>query len=184
MPVSTGYRMSDEVMNELSILDSRQRGITVIELMVSLAVASILIGLAVPAFNAFVAQRTLTSQVTDFLVGAQYARSEAIRRSARVSLQSMDASDPANEWGEGYCVVVGTPGNCNGALRNFQSVGQNTLNATGALNTLGTLTFDGRGLLVGGTVGTVDLCDPNVTRGRRVDITFIGRVSSQELACP
>jgi prepilin-type N-terminal cleavage/methylation domain-containing protein len=38
----------------------RQRGLTVIELLVSLAVASILIGLAVPAFNNFVAQQTLT----------------------------------------------------------------------------------------------------------------------------
>ena len=131
MPVSTKHRMSDEDMQDRSILESRQRGITVVEIMVTLAIAAILIGLALPAFNAFVAQRTLTSQVNDFLVGVQYARSEAIRRSARVSLQSLDASDASNEWGNGYCVVAGNPGNCDDPLRTFVAIGDNTLNANG-----------------------------------------------------
>jgi len=184
--------MSDEDMNDLSILKSRQRGITltrqrgitIVEIMVTLAIAAVLIGLALPAFNGFVAQRTLTAQVNDFLVGVQYARSEAVRRSARVSLQSMDASDATNEWGNGYCVVAGNPGNCDAPLRTFVAIGDNTLNANGALDSLATLTFDGRGLLVSGGAGTVDLCDPADARGRRVDISLIGRVSSQELVCP
>ena len=183
MPVTTKHRMSDEDMQDRSILESRQRGITVVEIMVTLAIAAILIGLALPAFNAFVAQRTLTSQVNDFLVGVQYARSEAIRRSARVSLQSLDASDASNEWGNGYCVVAGNPGNCDDPLRTFVAIGDNTLNANGALDSLATLTFDGRGLLVGGGAGTVDLCAPTVDRGRRIDISLIGRVASQELDC-
>jgi len=151
--------------------------------MVTLAIAAVLIGLAAPAFNEFLAQRRLTSQVNDFLVGVQYARSEAVRRGARVSLQAMDASDAANEWGKGYCVVVGTPGNCDNRLRTFAAIGDNTLNAMDALDTLGTLTFDARGLLLGGGAGSVDLCDPTSDRGRRVDISLIGRVSSQELDC-
>jgi type IV fimbrial biogenesis protein FimT len=161
----------------------RQRGFTIVELMVTLAIAAVLIGLAAPAFNEFLAQRRLTSQVNDFLVGLQYARSEAVRRGARVSLQSMDASDAANEWGKGYCVVVGNPGNCDDRLRTFAAIGDNTLNANDALDTLGTLTFDARGLLLGGGAGSVDLCDPTADRGRRIDISLIGRVSSQELDC-
>ena len=171
-------------MNDLSILAPPQRGITIIELLVTLAIASVLLGLAVPAFNSFIAQQTLTEQVNDFLVGAQYARSEAIRRSARVSLQSIDASDNTNEWGKGYCVVAGNPGSCDDPLRTFAAVGSNTLDAIGALDSLGTLTFDGRGLLVGAGAGSVDLCDPTVDRGRRVDVSLIGRISSQQLDCP
>ena len=68
---------------------ARQRGITIIEIMVTLAIAAVLIGLAVPAFNGFVAQRALTAQVNDFLVSVQYARSEAGRRGATVSVQAV-----------------------------------------------------------------------------------------------
>src|SRR5262245_16509306 len=89
---------------------AQQRGITIIEIMVTLAIAAVLIGLAVPAFNGFVAQRTLTAQVNDFLVSVQYARSEAGRRGATVSVQAVNAGGAANEWGPGWCVVVGTPG--------------------------------------------------------------------------
>ncbi len=86
---------------------ARQRGITIIEIMVTLAIAAVLIGLAVPAFNGFVAQRALTAQVNDFLVAVQYARSEAGRRGTYVSVQALNAANAANEWGPGWCVVVG-----------------------------------------------------------------------------
>src|SRR4051812_20867359 len=91
---------------------AHQRGITIIEIMVTLAIASVLIGLAVPAFNGFVAQRALTAEVNDFLVTIQYARSEAGRRGTTVSVQAVDPSAAANEWGPGWCVVVGNPGAC------------------------------------------------------------------------
>jgi type IV fimbrial biogenesis protein FimT len=161
----------------------RQFGFTIVELMVTLAIAAVLIGLAAPAFNEFLAQRRLTTQVNDFLVAVQFARSEAVRRGARVSLQSMDAADNANEWGKGYCVVVGNPGDCADQLRVFAAIGDNTLNANGALDSLDTLTFDARGLLVPPGAGSVDLCDPTVDRGRQIDISLIGRVSSQQLDC-
>jgi len=162
---------------------SRQRGFTIVEAMVSLAIAAVLLGLALPAYNDFTAQRTLTAQVNDFMVAIQYARSEAANRGTTVSVQAVDAADNANEWGAGWCVVVGAPGNCNGALRVFPPLGDNTLDATGALDTLATLRFNPRGLLIGAGAGDVDLCDPDVERGRQVSISFIGRVSSQQLDC-
>jgi type IV fimbrial biogenesis protein FimT len=163
----------------------RQSGFTIVEVMVALAIAAVLIGLALPAFNDFTAQRRLTAQVNDFLVAVQYARSEAGRRGEPVSLQAVDASDDANEWGAGYCVVVGTPGDCDDALRRFDALGATRLDAGGALDGVGTLTFNARGLLVGvASANTVDLCKPDETRGRRVTITAIGRVSSQEFDCP
>ena len=166
---------------------ARQRGLTVIELMVSLAVASILIGLALPAFNNFVAQRTLTAQVNDFMVAIQFARSEAGRRGATMSVQAENAGDNANEWGPGYCVVVGTPGNCPNdvtELRTIASLGTSKLDGQGGLNGVGTLTFNSRGLLVGGA-GTLDLCQTGQTVGRTISISTIGRVSARtKTDCP
>jgi prepilin-type N-terminal cleavage/methylation domain-containing protein len=161
----------------------RQRGFTIVELLVALAVAAVLIGVALPAFNGLMAQRRLTSQVNDFMVALQYARSEAAKRGTMVTVQSLDAADDANEWGAGYCVVVGDPGDCTDALRTFDPIGDNTLDASGALDARDSISFSARGLMVGGGAGTADLCDPVQERGRRVAITLTGRVSSQELDC-
>jgi len=163
-----------------------QRGFTIVEIMVALAVAGILIGLAAPAFNEFIAQRRLTAQVNDLMVAVQYARSEAGRRGERVSLQAIDADDDTNEWGAGYCVVVDNPGDCDDALRMFDATGANTLNANDDLDGVGTLSFNPRGLLAAPVLdapATIDLCNPDEDTGRRVVLNMIGRVSSQELDC-
>ena len=50
----------------------------------------------------------------------------------------------ANEWGPGWCVVVGTPGACPNdgtELRDFQCAGRNTLDGTGALDGVGNAGF-------------------------------------------
>ena len=175
-------RVNDEMTG---INAFRNGGFTIVEIMVTLAVAAVLLGLALPAYNGFMAQRRLTSEVNDFLVAVQYARSEATKQGTTVSVQSLDDTDGANEWGKaGYCVVVGNPGNCDNALRTFDATGSNTLNGQGVLDGLGTLSFNSRGLLIGAGAGTIDLCDPNEQKGRRVTLTLIGHVSSQEADCP
>ena len=163
---------------------TRQRGFTVIELMVTLGIAAVLMGLAVPAFNAFVAQRTLTTQVNDFLVAVQYARSEAGRRGTTVSVQAINPAAAANEWGPGWCVVVGTPGACPNdgtQLRDFMALGGNTLDAVDGLDGVATLAFNSRGLLLPPAVaGTFNLCNPREHTGREISLSEIGRVSSRE----
>jgi type IV fimbrial biogenesis protein FimT len=165
---------------------ARQRGLTIVEIMVTLAVAAVLIGLALPAFNGFLAQRALSSQTNALIVAVQYARSEATRRNTAVSVQAADASDNANEWGlGGWCVVVGDPGNCPAddtvRLRSFPASTRSTLDAT-----VSTLTFNARGLLVG-VAGdlTFNLCDndDDIDPGRAIRISPIGRVSAIELDC-
>ncbi|NJN52669.1 MAG: prepilin-type N-terminal cleavage/methylation domain-containing protein, partial [Gammaproteobacteria bacterium] len=157
---------------------SQQRGLTIVEIMVSLAIASVLIGLALPAWSGFVAQRTLTTQLNDFVLAVQFARSEAGRQGGIVSVQAEDATDNADEWGAGWCVVLNTPGNCNNPIRRFGPLGDNTLNGMNALDGVGTLTFNSRGLLIGAGAGTVDLCDPGEDDGRQITVSAIGRVSS------
>jgi type IV fimbrial biogenesis protein FimT len=168
----------------------RQHGLTVIELLVSLAVASVLIGLALPAFNNFVAQQTLTAQLNDFIVAVQYARSEAGRRGAFISVHAQNSGDNANEWGPGYCVVVAPPPtavvcpNDGTELRTLTALGNSKLDGVGGLDGVSTLTFNSRGLLVG-TAGTLDLCQAGRTTGRTISISTIGRVSARtKTDCP
>lgn len=62
------------------------QGFTLVELLVTLAVATILLAVGVPSFASFVANSQLTSQANDLLGAAALGRSEAIRRNQAVTL--------------------------------------------------------------------------------------------------
>ena len=166
-------------------IKERKRGFTIIELMVALAIAGVLLGLALPAFNGFIEQRTMTTRVNEFVLAVNYARSEAAKLGGLVSIQAVNAADGANEWGPGYCVIIGNPGNCNAPLRTFSAMDDTTMDATGAFDTLTTLSFNARGVLTVNGEGTMQLCstDVGVDPGRIIGLNLIGRTTSTELIC-
>lgn len=57
-------------------------GFTLVELMVTLAVAAILLAVAVPSFRGMLEQNRVAAQSNDVLGGIQATRSEAIRKNA------------------------------------------------------------------------------------------------------
>lgn len=164
-------------------------GFTIVELMVTLAMAAVLMGIAVPAFTDFVRQRTMAARSNEFVLAVTYARSEAVRRGRVVSVQAIGI-DADNEWGGGYCVVIGPPSDCSDAddvLRSFAAMdaAEVTFNATGGLDGQGTLRFNARGMLIGVGPGRIELChvDEDVDPGRVIDLSVTGRADSQELEC-
>lgn len=165
---------------------TNDRGFTIVELMVTLAVAAVLIGFAVPAFTDFVRQRTMTTRINDFVIAVTYARSEAARRGENVSVVAR-GGDSDNEWGLGYDVEIDSdPGL---ALRSFAPLDDATLNAVGAgWHNDFRLTFNPRGVLAEqpGAPGSIRLChtDPEVNPGRSVNIGVLGRPDVEEFVCP
>jgi hypothetical protein len=66
-------------------------------------------------------------------------------------------------------------------LRNFASLGTNTLDATGALAGIAILSFNSRGLLLApAAAGVLNLCNPTEDVGREVSLNAIGRVSVRQ----
>jgi len=161
------------------------KGFTVIELVVAMAVAAILASIALPAFNGFIVQQRLTAEANSFAGAIAYARSESTRRGATVSLQAMNF-DPSNEWGGGYCIVVGNPGDCDDPLRLYDPATLATMNGQGALDSVNTLSFNARGLFTLGATGQIDLCSDDTLEdpGRQLEISVIGRLNVSELDCP
>ena len=69
------------------------RGVTLIELMVTLSILAILLGLAIPSFQSFIVSNRLTAQTNELLGAYQVARAEAIRLNRPVRLCRADTAD-------------------------------------------------------------------------------------------
>ncbi len=167
---------------------NRIHGFTVIELMVAMAIAAVMLSFALPAFNDFTTQRRMATNVNAMIAALNYARSEAARLGGTVSVQAVDASQTADEWGDGFCVTAGTPGDCTTPLQVFSLDGldgNGTFDAIDGLHTQGTISYNSRGLVLGGLTGSIQLCgnDADDDPGRVININAIGRASIRELTC-
>lgn len=90
-----------------------ERGFTLIELMITLAVAAILLKLAAPSFSAALNGNRLSSAAGELAGAVQLARSEAVRANGRVvlcrSTDSSTCSSTDNVW-PGWIVFVDSDG--------------------------------------------------------------------------
>lgn len=87
------------------------RGFTLIELMVTVAILVIVIGVAAPGLSDVMLSSRLTSYANDFVASAQLARGEAIKRNTPVTLcASSDglACATTGGWEQGWIVLAGT----------------------------------------------------------------------------
>ena len=86
-----------------------QRAFSLVEIVIALAVAAILAGIAAPSFRALIEANARESAVYDLLGDLQFARSEAIKRGARVTVCAARADDPercGQGWGNGRLTFV------------------------------------------------------------------------------
>ena len=83
----------------------RSRGFTLIELMVVVALAALLLGIGVPSFTGFIAGQRVKTAASDFSMAAVFARSEAIKRNADVTVTAV--SSGADGWKDGWTVASG-----------------------------------------------------------------------------
>lgn len=87
-------------------IESRARGYTLLELMFTLAVASILLGVGVPGFFDIVRNNRAAANANELVTTFSIARSEAIRRGTRVTVcPSSDGATCSGAWTDGWIVV-------------------------------------------------------------------------------
>ncbi len=85
------------------------KGFTLIELMVTVAVAAILLTVGVPSFRATVENNRLTAAANELVGALNLARSEAIKRGVRVTVcKSADGATctTSSDWEKGWIVFV------------------------------------------------------------------------------
>lgn len=86
----------------------RQKGFTLVELLITIVVISILLATAVPSFMQAIKNNRVTGQANSFVVSTQMARNEAVKRGAGTTIcaanADMDACSGSNDWSTGWII--------------------------------------------------------------------------------
>jgi type IV fimbrial biogenesis protein FimT len=188
-------------------MTSRHAGFTVIELMITVALLAILLGIAAPSVRDLTLNARMTSLTNDLMTDLAIARAEAVKRGVRAAVcASSSGADCTNSaWNQGWIVFVDPDGD--GAV----GAAADIIKAVAALDASSTITSTGHassgaggpmvmfrpsGVIAAGGAGVVrfDLCDTRTTanvgaaaaqnRGRRITVSGTGRAVANRITCP
>lgn len=151
------------------------KGFTMVELMIVIAIVSILAAFAGPSFTTMINNNRITTQTNQFILALQIARSEAVKRGRSISVKAIDSTTASNEWGPGWQVVDEN----DNLIQTFDAIPSGlTLNSVG---NIATFIFDGTGTVDNGD--TLTVCKSSL-EGRNIIITGTGRTRLQTgIAC-
>jgi len=156
-------------------------GFTILELLITVALVSIVMAIAVPSMQSFTQNDRMTTNINALIGHLAYARSEAVKRSQQVSIcASNDAASCSGGWSDGWIVYIDSDADNSFTageeiIKAQQALdGGNTLTAT----TIGSqVTYDNRGFVTAASVGSLQLCDSRSgSHGKTIRITTTGRV--------
>jgi type IV fimbrial biogenesis protein FimT len=94
-------------------MSTKQTGFTLIELMVTIAVLGITLSIAIPNFQNAVLNSRITAQANQLMTTLNYARSEAVKRAAPVTVCSTDGGGVCagtKDWSTGWLVFADANG--------------------------------------------------------------------------
>ncbi|GAA0692955.1 hypothetical protein GCM10009104_20230 [Marinobacterium maritimum] len=149
----------------------RHQGFSVIEMMVAIAVLSIIVGIGIPSFKSMMDRSRIDAAADDLADGLRYARSEALQRNTKVTLK-----DAGSGFVSGWSVVAGSD-----TLRknSGMSSGVTTSHVDGNGVSKGDISFDGRGVASASTQIQVSYSGLQ----RCIKLTLSGSVRQSDGAC-
>jgi type IV fimbrial biogenesis protein FimT len=93
----------------LAVSGLRGKGVSLVELLVVLALAAILAGVAMPAFHDVLRRQRLRTATNDLLAAIDLTRSQAIARGGKVLMAPLEPGGA--DWQPGWTVFVDQNGN-------------------------------------------------------------------------
>jgi type IV fimbrial biogenesis protein FimT len=162
-------------------------GFTLIELMVTLAVAAIILGLGVPSLKEFISSNAMTSKANIFVADLNFTRSEAIKRGSRATIcksNNQTLCTTAGGWEQGWIVFVDINNSGTVEPDEILRVGEvftGSLTLRGNSNVVNQIIYSNTGRSEGSN-GTLIFCDDRIknfgadkVKARAVIISNTGR---------
>lgn len=156
----------------LTAARSHQRGLSILEIAITLTILGILIAAGLPAFGEWTRNTQVRTQAESVLAGLQQARTEAIRSNRLVRFELLS---PGTTGQTGWRLVLPNEGSRVVTERPSGEAGSVTLSVTPTPSTATAVTFSGYGRLTGATnangtpmLSQVDVSAANATRPMRV----------------
>ena len=169
------------------------RGFTLVELMVTVLILAIAVGLAWPSYQSVIRSNRITSANNEFITLISYARTESIRNSRGSGLcLSQDGTQCDGGFDDGWIVWPDLNGNRakdanEQPLRELQANPQMVFEAANA-SSPGSLVFDSRGRISDNTPRTYALrpadCKTDTSYQRTVTILASGQTRVERSQCP
>lgn len=158
------------------------RGFTLVELVITIAIAAIFASLAAPGFRQLIASQRIRTASFDLVSALGYARSEAVKRNTPVALRAGASADGA--WTAGWRVV--DPSDTTVILRSWTAGSNLALTEKAGNQTSVAFGLDGR-MIVGSTAPKLQIEPGSTISGvtsRCVQVDLTGRPSTSIGACP
>lgn len=159
------------------IKSNKTQGFTLLELMITLAVAAIMMSIALPSFMSLIRDSRMTANTNDFLTALNYARSEAVTRNVDVIVQSNGS------WEAGWDIYIDANGdnlvNADERLKTHSALATGyTLNAA-----ISSVVYESTGLRNTPMGVSFFLClNGDVSKARAIIINNVGRARTDSAA--
>lgn len=184
----------------MSACIEKNRGFTLLELLVTISVAAIILSYGVPGFMDVVRNGRAATNANDFVTAISIARSEAVKRGARVTVcASNNETTCSGDWNDGWIVFAdgaatddADPPVVDEVLRVWAAPGgAPSIDVTDSLGSSSSLDWV-RFLPRGGARTTaampvtfnMEIEGCSDLQGRNIELNAVGRTTVERVACP
>lgn len=148
---------------------NRQNGFSLIEVVVTMAIAAIVLSIGVPSFQSYIQNSRKTTSINELATALQLARNTAISRRVSITVCKSNNRSTCNtgassgDWTQGWIVFADTSGDPtqrapNEELLRVHSALTGNNSFIGNTNTVNRVTFSAQGLARSSN-GTITFCD-------------------------